>query len=105
MQELPNFKWYILKVTKGKEQSTCQNIVERLQSYGLDEYVKNLQIINVAIEDKKVVKPNDLPKDLNSTSVTTWSVDDAGTYTKVTRKDCNKWPGFCFINMIFNPDA
>jgi len=100
-----NFKWFILKVAGGgKEQHVCENIIDRLFSYGMENNVKNLQIIKVAIIDKQVILKNDLPKNLNDTSTVQWEANDDGTYNKITKKENNRYPGYCFINMAYTPE-
>jgi len=100
-----DFKWFILKITGGgKEQHVCENIIERLFSYGMENNVKNLQLIKIARIDKEVVSKNDLPKNLNNTSTIQWESNDDGTYSKTTTKENNKWPGFCFIHMAYTPE-
>jgi len=100
-----NFKWFILKITGGgKEPHVCENIVDRLFSYGMENNVKNLQLIKVAKIDKEVVLKNDLPKNLNNTETVQWESNDDETYSKITKRESNKWPGFCFIHMSYTPE-
>lgn len=100
-------QWYIVSAISGKEKSIAENIKERIVTYGYTDLVKHIQVIKREKIEVVSFSKNDssLPKNLNNTKITTWAVQDDGGYKKTSVKVTNKFPGYIFVNMIYNQDV
>ncbi|MDR2636379.1 MAG: transcription termination/antitermination protein NusG [Mycoplasmataceae bacterium] len=100
-------QWFIVSAISGKEKSIAENIAERIVTYGYTDLVKNIQIINRERTEVTNFSKNDssLPKNLNNTKITTWKVLEDGNYQKISLKTGNKFPGYIFVNMVYNQDV
>jgi transcription antitermination factor NusG len=64
------FQRFIVKVIGGKENSIVQEIKERISTYGFNEYIKSIVIINKKIVKEQLFKHDDekLPANKKNTA-------------------------------------
>ncbi|GMO15776.1 MAG: transcription termination/antitermination protein NusG [Mycoplasmoidaceae bacterium] len=100
-------QWFIISAIAGKEKSIAENIKERIATYGYTDLVSNIQVIKRTKTEVEKFKSNDssLPKNMVNTKLTKWETLSDGNYQKTSIKQINKFPGYIFINMIYNQDV
>lgn len=102
--QIEQSQWFIVTAIGGKEDSIAEAIKEKIHNYGYDSYVGQIRVFKTKEETiETFAKESDqIPQNPKKTKTTTWEVLPDGKYKKTRIRVINKFPGYIFINMIYD---
>ncbi|MDR0675052.1 MAG: transcription termination/antitermination protein NusG [Mycoplasmataceae bacterium] len=102
--QIEQSQWFIVTAIGGKEDSIAEAIQEKIHNYGYDSYVGQIRIFKTKEETVETFAKDSeqIPQNPKKTKTTTWEVMQDGKYKKTRVRVINKFPGYIFINMIYD---
>lgn len=102
------YKWFIITVIGGKEESIAEALKEKMINYGYwDQQVKEIRVFMIKKVDEQVFVKTDpaLPSSLKNTKTTKWEVLPDGRYKRIKTKTVNRFPSYIFVKMHWERDV
>lgn len=102
------YKWFIITVIGGKEESICDALKEKMVNYGYwDQQVKEIRVFMIKKVDEQIFSKTDpsLPSSLKNTKSTKWEVLPDGRYKRIKTKNVNRFPSYIFVKMHWERDV
>jgi transcriptional antiterminator NusG len=102
--QLLQSQWFIITAIGGKEDSIADAIKEKVNNYGYESYVGQIRIFKKKDESIEIfAKDSDqIPQNLRKTKTISWEIMPDGKYKRTRIRITNKFPGYIFINMIYD---
>ncbi|MDR0985406.1 MAG: transcription termination/antitermination protein NusG [Mycoplasmataceae bacterium] len=104
---IENAQWYVITAIGGKEDSIASSIKEKIHNYGYDNFIGSIRVFKTTKTTEDIFNKDSLeiPKNLKNTKTTHWEVTKDGKYKRVKTRVTNKFPGYIFINMVYDRDV
>ncbi|MDR0739894.1 MAG: transcription termination/antitermination protein NusG [Mycoplasmataceae bacterium] len=105
--QIEQSQWFIITAIGGKEDSIAETIIEKIHNYGYESYVGQIRVFKTKEErvDTFEKESDQIPQNPRKTKTTTWEVLSNGKYKRTRTRVVNKFPGYIFINMVYDRDV
>lgn len=102
------YKWFIITVIGGKEESIRDALKEKMVNYGYwDQQVKEIRVFMIKKHTEQIFTKTDpaFPTTLKNTKTTTWEALPDGRYKRIKTKSVNRFPSYIFVKMHWERDV